>query len=85
MISILCVALFACQPDKNITAGEAIKIVAEDLGERVNDAKGIHVHEGTYNEKPCYNVYFTLDGESMVYVISKEGELLHKGEGNHSH
>lgn len=85
MICMLCGALFACQPEESITADDAVKIVAEDLGDRVDEASTPHVHEGTYNKVPCYNVYFTLGDESMVYVVSKNGKILHKGEGSHSH
>lgn len=86
MICVFCGALCGCQAEKGINADDAIKIVAEDLGDRLLEASAPHVHEGTYNEKPCYNVYFSLDDESMLYVISAEdGEILYKGEGSHSH
>lgn len=85
MICMLCGALCACRPEKSITADDAVKIVAEDLGDRLEEASAPHVHEGTYDDKPCYNVYFTLGDESMLYVVSKDGEILYKGEGSHSH
>ena len=68
-----------------ISSDEALDIVIEDLGVASADSVSPHVHEGTYENQPCYNVYVTVDGKSLTYVVSTTGEILHKGEGGHSH
>ena len=81
----LCVALCACQPTSQITEDKAVEIVMEDLGLLVNNVSETHVHEGTYNNQSCYNVYVTVGGVSMTYIVSMNGTILHKGTGGHSH
>ena len=68
-----------------ITSDKAFEVVLNDLGITESQAGSPHIHEGTYENKPCYNVYVTVDGKSLSYVISTKGEILHKGEGSHSH
>ena len=85
LVSMLCVALCACQPSENITEEEAKEVVMLDLGILVNNVTETHIHEGTYNDQPCYNVYVTVGGVSMTYVVSMTGQILHKGAGGHSH
>ena len=68
-----------------ITSDEAFEVVLNDLGITEQDAGTPHIHEGTYENQPCYNVYVTVNGESLSYVVSTTGEILHKGEGEHSH
>ena len=81
----LCIGLCACQPGENITEDKAVEIVMEDLGILVNNVTETHIHEGTYNGQPCYNVYVTVGGVSMTYVVSMSGTILTKGAGGHSH
>ena len=73
------------QNDKTITSDEAYKIVLKDLGVTSDQVSDPHIHEGTYKNKPCYNIYVNVNGESLTYVVSTKGEILYKGEGGHSH
>ena len=80
------VLLATCQKnDETITSNEAFEIVLEDLGLTSQAADSPHIHEGTYEGRPCYNIYVTANGKSLTYVVSTKGEILHKGEGGHSH
>ena len=80
------VLLGTCQKnDEAITSNEAFEIVLEDLGLTSQEADSPHIHEGTYEGQPCYNIYVTANGKSLTYVVSTTGEILHKGEGEHSH
>ena len=81
----VCVMLCACQPKEEITAEEAVQIVMDDLGETAADAGPPHVHEGTYDGNPCYNIYITAGDLPFEYVVSIYGDILHKGFGSHSH
>ena len=78
------VIAFTCG-DKKISSEEALEIVLDDLKLTSQQVGSPHIHEGTYENKPCYNVYLTANGKSLTYVVSTEGEILHKGEGGHSH
>ena len=80
------VLLANCQNnDEIITSNEAFEIVLEDLGLTSQEASSPHIHEGTHEGQPCYNIYVTANGKSLTYVVSMNGEILHKGEGEHSH
>ena len=68
-----------------ITSDEAFEIVLEDLGLTSEEADSPHIHEGNYEGQPCYNIYVTANGESLTYVVSTKGDILHKGVGEHSH
>ena len=85
LVCMICAGLCACQPGEKITEDEAVQVVMEDLGLLVNNVTETHVHEGTYNNKECYNVYVTVSGVPMTYVVSMSGQILHKGTGGHSH
>ena len=85
LVSILCGVLCACQPKEEIPVEEAGRIMLKDLGEDAVKVTNPHVHIGTYARKDCYNIFFTLDNEPYVYVISFEGEILYKGVAEHSH
>ena len=83
-VCILGIILIA-QEDKEITQNEAYEIVLKDLGLKSEQVGSPHIHEGTYKNKSCYNIYVTVDGKSLTYVVSTDGEILYKGEGGHSH
>ncbi len=68
-----------------ITSEEAFEVVLNDLGITESQAGSPHIHEGTYENQPCYNIYITVNGKSLTYAVSTKGEILHKGEGGHSH
>ena len=85
LVCIVCSMMCACQPKKEITSEEAIQIVMEDLGDKAESGGEPHLHNGTCESEVCYNIYVTVDGLPFVYVISTDGEILHKGFGNHSH
>ena len=85
LVCTVCIAMFACQSGEKITEDKAKEIVMLDLGILVNNVSETHVHEGTYNDQPCYNVYVTVGGVPMTYVVSMSGDILHKGTGGHSH
>ena len=83
LAAILCGMLAGC--GKKITADEAYQIVLEDLGAAASLAESPHVHEATYEDKPCFNIFVTVDGMTLQYIISESGKILHKGPGEHSH
>ncbi len=86
LLLLICLAgsvFSACQ--KKIDEQQAYQIVLEDLGALATKAGTPHIHAGTYDEKPCYNIFITVDGLSLAYVISESGEILHKGPGEHNH
>ena len=70
---------------KKIDEIEAYDIVLADLGESAALAESPHIHNATYDNKPCFNIYVTVNGVSLNYVISQTGEILYKGAGEHSH
>lgn len=80
---ILCGMLAGC--GKKITAEEAWQVVQKDLGAAADLAETPHVHETTYEDKPCFNIFVTVDGLPLQYIISENGKILHKGPGQHSH
>ena len=87
LVVVLClvgVLLLTCGKE-SITSDEAVQIVLDDLGLTSDQVETPHVHEDTYENQSCYNVYITANGKSLTYVVSKSGEILHKGEGSHSH
>ena len=77
--------LFCACGGKEITAEEAYQIVLADLGDLASTAQNPHIHEGTYQNKACYNIFVTVNGMQMQYIISTSGKILHKGHGSHSH
>ena len=84
LVGILCGMLAGC--GKKITAEEAYQIVLEDLGAAADLAESPHIHEATYENKPCFNIFVTVDGMSLQYIISENGKILHKGAGSeHAH
>ena len=83
-VCIVSVILLALN-DKTITSDEAYKIVLKDLGVTSDQVSDPHIHEGTYKNQSCYNIYVNVNGESLTYVVSTKGEILYKGEGGHSH
>ena len=83
---VLCGVMCACEPKpKEITADEAISIVLKDLGNDADNAGTPHVHNGKFNKQDCYNVYITVNGENLLYIVSTTGMILHKGHSDHSH
>ena len=89
ILAITCIVLFtlcSCEPETKITDTEAFSIMIEDLGNNAEGVSSPHIHEGVYEGKNCYNIYITINGESWVYIISTQGEILYKGvSGWHSH
>lgn len=84
MACLLCSMLAGCS--KKITSEEAYQIVLDDLGEALAaTATSPHIHEATYDNKPCFNIFVTVNGVSLNYVISETGDIIHKGPGEHSH
>lgn len=67
-----------------ITADEATQIVLTELGS-VQPDEAPHVHPTTYNGKSCFNVFVTVDGASLVYIVSDTGNILAHGPSDHSH
>lgn len=81
---LLCSMLAGC--GKKITSEEAYQIVLKDLGEALAaTAEAPHIHTATYEDKPCFNIFVTVNGMSLQYIISETGKILHKGPGEHSH
>ncbi|MBR2937635.1 MAG: hypothetical protein IKB80_03975 [Oscillospiraceae bacterium] len=83
LAGILCGMLAGC--GKKVTAEEAWQVVRKDLGAAAELAETPHVHEATYEDKPCFNIFVTVDGLPLQYIISENGKILHKGPGEHSH
>jgi len=84
MACLLCSMLAGC--GKKVTAEEAYQVVLDDLGEILAaTAQTPHIHEGTFEGEPCFNIFVTVNGISLNYVISETGKILHKGPGEHSH
>ena len=78
----------ACTEEKEpISQAEAVAIVMEDLGIDNSDNPSIHVHEGEYKDKPCFNVYVTVGEISKTYVIAVNGgDIIGVMDGSgHSH
>ena len=82
---LLCGALAAC--GKKITQEEAYEIVQKDLAKTTSAAvESLHIHEGAYDGKACFNIYVTVGGVSLYYAVSETGSILYKGAGEeHSH
>ena len=85
LVCLVCSLLCACEKKEEITESQAASIVLEQLGVSAEDVGTPHVHKGTHNNEDCYNVYVTVDGESLVYIVSVYGEVLAMGPGGHSH
>ena len=84
LLCLACNILCACASPE-ITDEQAVNIMLEDLGEDAKNTSNLHIHTSTFENEGCYNIYFTLNGESWVYIISVDGEILAKGPGGHSH
>ena len=88
---LLCGLLAACgEKKKEITAEEAYQVVQAELKETYGEqiaatATSPHVHETTYEGKACYNIFVTVNGMSLQFIVSKTGDVLHTGAGEHSH
>ena len=85
LVCTVLVMVCGCESKKKITAGEAVSIVAKDLGTDVESMGQPHIHSGTYSNQACFNIYVTVNGISYEYVVSVFGEILHKDPGEHSH
>ena len=84
VVCLVSVLLLTCN-NGVISSDKALEIVCEDLELTEQELGSPHIHEGTYENQPCYNVYVTVNGKSLTYIVSTKGEILHKGEGSHSH
>lgn len=83
LAALLCSVLAGCKA--KITEDEAYQIVLDDLGASAALAETPHIHTGTYENKPCYNIFVTVNGISLNYIVSETGKILYKGAGEHSH
>lgn len=83
-LCLLGITLCACGA-KTVSSEEAWQIVLEDLGDRAENAAEPHIHEGTYKNKPCYNIFVTVENEPLVYIVTEKGKIVHRGIGAHSH
>ncbi len=84
MLVIVCGVLAACGESRQISATRAQKIALEDMGIKAKQAT-VHVHPEHKDEGTYFNVYITYNGENIAYVISNTGEIVTKGESQHSH
>ncbi len=82
LVCILCGTLAGC---KDLTAEGAYQVVLDDLGSAAAMAEPPHIHESTYEGQPCFNIFITVNGMSLQYIVSTNGKILHKGPGEHSH
>ncbi len=83
LMATLCGLLAGCKA--KITGEQAYQVVLEDLGTMAEYAANPHIHTGTYENKPCFDIYVTVNGLSLQYIVSQTGKILHKGPGEHSH
>ena len=83
LAGILCGMLAGC--GKKISSAEAYQIVLNDLGNVSEISEDAHIHEATYEGKPCYNIFVTVNGMTLQYIVSFNGKILHKGAGEHAH
>ena len=81
--------LLACDSSKSgpITDEEAIAIALKDMGISEKDADAVHIHVGTHEGQPCFNVYITYGSTNKTYVIHPiSGDILEILDGaGHSH
>lgn len=84
-VCLLCSTLAGC--GKKITAEEAYIIVQKDVAKTTSAAiESLDIHEGTYEGKDCYNIFITVSGVHLTYVISTGGKILYSGAGEaHTH
>ena len=87
---LVCGLVAGCGAKKKLTAEEAYQVVVKDLKETYGEAIAAtvaspHIHEATYEGKPCFNIFVTVNGMSLQYIISQTGDILHAGAGEHSH
>jgi hypothetical protein len=86
-IAVLLVGLLAgCKKDDGfIDKEEALQIVLDKIGMTQEQANP-HVHVTEVDGLTCWNIYVTVEGKSMEYVVhSLTGEILSVKESNHSH
>ena len=84
-VCMVCCLFGACAAKPDLTSQEAYQVVLDSLGDKADTAKDPHIHSGEYRGIPCYNIYVTVDGVSMLYVLSKTGDILHSAQASHSH
>ena len=77
--------LTACSSKPEITSAQAYQLVLDQLGDKSAGATDPHIHSGEYYGAACYNIYVTVDGQQMQYIVSKYGDILHSGAAAHSH
>ena len=86
LVGILIVALAVKDSSAPLSAEDAKKVVLSDLGVKEKDAGSIHVHPTTMDNKSCYLVYVSVDGENWEYTVDGiSGEILKKTESDHGH
>ena len=86
-VAVLLVSLLgACKKDDGvIDQEEALQIVLEETGLTEAQAHP-HVHVATIEGVACWNVYVTVGGKQMQYVVHGiTGEILSVGESTHTH
>lgn len=95
MKRLICVLLMACallslaacdSKSEIISAADAQKIVLEEMGMTGITQKQMHTHVSMKDDIVYYNVYVSVGGVNVEYRIDGvTGEILHKGESDHSH
>ena len=83
VLCLICAVLVGCS--KNITADEACQVVYDDLGISAVQAGHPHVHEGTFGDIPCYNIYITVGETNWFYSVTTEGEIVNIAEIDEEH
>ena len=69
-----------------LSTADAKKVVLNDLSVEESEVGSIHVHPTTVEDRPCYSVYITIDGENWEYIIDGfTGKILEKTETDHGH
>jgi uncharacterized membrane protein YkoI len=83
----LLLALLVGCSSQALTTDDAKQIALKDLGLTEAQVSDVHVHIATSDDgAACYSVYLTANGKQMEYLIhGTTGEIIHSGEGSHSH
>lgn len=85
--AVLLLALLAGCNNGPLDSEDAKQVVLKDLGVSESQVSDIHVHITTDdNGDACYSIYLTVNGKQMEYLVhGTTGEIIHSGEGSHSH
>jgi uncharacterized protein YcfL len=86
LVCLMLALLVGCNSNDALTREEAEKIAMDHMGVTADQVSAVDIHPTTHDGAVCYSVYITVGSKQTEYVIHGiTGEILHHGEGNHSH